>query len=102
MAGLVGVCPICCGEAGRRSVCRAALGTEAAVFAAFLRPWQFVLGVAGRVMVFPHATRAWRNTHAMDPHRVCLDFDESSAYSCARTQAMFFGMARWLRWVCPF
>ena len=85
----VGVRPVCCGEAWRRLVSKALLGTEREAAVRYLQPYQLAVGVSAGVEAVPHVARAWKRKYEHDPERVCLDFDESNAYNC---------VSRWLFW----
>ena len=104
----VGVRPVCCGEAWRRLVSKALLGTEREAAVRYLQPYQLAVGVSAGVEAVPHVARAWKRKYENDPERVCLDFDESNAYNCVsrvafleRMQVVFPGLSRWLRWIYP-
>jgi hypothetical protein len=100
--------PVCTGEAWRRLVGKALLGTESDTINAFLLPWQLAVGTPGGAEALAHAVRGWREAHADDDDRVFLDFDETNAYNTvdrasflARMQIVFPGLSRWLRWIYP-
>ena len=103
-----GIRPVCCGEAWRRVVSKAAIATESASLSAYFAPWQLAIGVQGGAEAFPHAVREWSDARGGDPGRALLDFDQPNAYNTvhreaflARVQAAFPGLARWLRWCYP-
>ena len=66
------------------------------------------MGIPGGVEVLPHILRDWREIHADDPTRACIDFDESNAHNMVdrhsfflRTREVLPGLSRWMEYIYP-